>query len=90
MKKQISPAFAAIVIIIALVLGTLYFLVQYRDSEARVAAEKAAMQQQVERMRATRGMDRGARRRMPVRSGPAPQTEARIGTEDQAASAQDE
>jgi hypothetical protein len=53
MKKQISPAFAALVVIVALVLGALYFLVQYRGSEARLAMEKAALQQQADQARAS-------------------------------------
>ena len=53
MKKEISPAFAAIVIIVVLVLGALYFLVQYRGAEARLAAEKAALQQQADQARAS-------------------------------------
>ena len=90
MKKQISPAFAAIVIIVALLLGTLYFLVQYRDSEARVAAEKAAMQRQAEQMRATRGMRRGTRVELPRPSPDASQMQAPAGDEDQKAAAEDE
>jgi outer membrane biosynthesis protein TonB len=38
MTKQVSPAFAAIVIIVALALGALYFMVRYRQHEAREEA----------------------------------------------------
>lgn len=94
MKKQISPVFAAIVIIVALVLGSLYFLVQYRSNEARLAAEKAAMQRQADQMRMTRGVEREMR--TGARPGTAPplggtsETRAPAGDEDQAAGEQDE
>jgi len=69
MNKQVSPTFTAIVVIIALLLGALYFLVRYRASETQAAFEKAALQRQAERMRATRGRGREARtaQRLPQR-----------------------
>lgn len=49
MKKSVSPVFAAIVIIVALALGALYFMVRYRAHEARWEAESRALQQQADR-----------------------------------------
>ena len=41
MKRNVSPAFAVVVIVIALVVGALYFASRYRASEALVAKQKA-------------------------------------------------
>ncbi len=46
MKKSLSPIFVTLVIVIALALGTLYFMVRYRAGEAQWAAESRAMQAQ--------------------------------------------
>jgi cytochrome c-type biogenesis protein CcmH/NrfG len=46
MTKQVSPAFAVIVIVVALALGALYFMVKYRQHEARDEAMARAAQRQ--------------------------------------------
>jgi len=51
MKKQVSPAFALIVIVVAIALGALYFMQRYRTHEAQWIAEKAAAQREAERSR---------------------------------------
>jgi len=48
MKRNVSPAFAVIVIVFALIAGALYFLHQYNVNEAMVAAEKQSLQQRVD------------------------------------------
>jgi hypothetical protein len=63
MSKKISPVFAAIVIIVALVIGGLYFMTRYRNAEAKFAAESAALQQQADRARSSGRMARGQARR---------------------------
>ena len=50
MSKRISPAFAAIVVIAVLLMGALYFMMQYRKAEGRFAAEKAAGRRSIEKM----------------------------------------
>lgn len=50
MKKRVSPVFAAIVIVVALALGALYFMVRYRTHEAQWEAESRALQMQAEQM----------------------------------------
>ena len=47
MKRNVSPAFAVIVIVFALIAGALYFLHQYNVNETMVAAEKQGLQQRV-------------------------------------------
>lgn len=49
MKKQMSPAFVLIVILVAMALGALYFMQRYRTDQAQWAAEKAAAQREAER-----------------------------------------
>ena len=44
MKKRVSPVFAAIVIVVALALGALYFMVRYRSHEIQWEAESQALQ----------------------------------------------
>ncbi len=66
MQKRVSPAFAAVVIIIALALAGLYFMASYRTYEAREAEISRQMQQQMRYMTEARrgapiGMRRGTR-----------------------------
>ena len=68
MGKKVSPVFAAIVIIIALVVGGLYFMVRYRNAEARFAAEAAMLQRRADEARASGRMGRSSRARMELRS----------------------
>jgi len=67
MRKTVSPAFAIIVIIVALVIGALYFAMRYRRHEAEQAAIARVLQAQADQARASgrsqRGMSRGARSR---------------------------
>ena len=51
MKRQVSPVFVLIVIVVAIALGALYFMQRYRAHEAQWAAEKAAAQREAERTR---------------------------------------
>ena len=48
MKKSVSPLFALIVIVVALVLGGLYVMTRYKAHEIREAQVKRALQQQAE------------------------------------------
>ena len=48
MSKGVSPLFAVIVIVVALVLGGLWFMVRYRAHEAREAQIVQTLQQQAE------------------------------------------
>jgi cytochrome c-type biogenesis protein CcmH/NrfG len=48
MKKNVSPLFALIVIVVALALGGLYFMTRYKAHEIREAQIKRALQQQAE------------------------------------------
>ncbi|UCC67549.1 MAG: hypothetical protein JSV79_10530 [Armatimonadota bacterium] len=48
MKKNVSPLFALIVIVVALVLGALWFMTRYRAHEIREAQIKRALQQQAD------------------------------------------
>ena len=92
MKKQLSPMFAVIVIIVAVVVGALYFMVRYRAHEAAFEAESRALQQQADNARRMgrgmmggnrpgRGMRRGAMPGAPTqgRQGAAPGGERRAG-----------
>jgi type II secretory pathway pseudopilin PulG len=67
MRKTVSPMFALIVIIVALVIGALYFAMRYRKHEAEEAALAAVLQAQANQARssgrAQRGMSRGLRGR---------------------------
>lgn len=67
MRKTVSPAFAIIVIIVALVIGALYFSIRYRRHEAEQAELARILQAQADQARASgrsqRGMSRGARSR---------------------------
>jgi hypothetical protein len=82
-NKQLSPMFAVIVIIAAVVLGALYFMTRYRAHEAAFQAESKALQQQADNARRMgRGMmggnrpGRGMRRGM---TGPGAPTQGREG-----------
>ena len=56
MKRGVSPLFAVIVIVVALVLGALWFMVRYRTHEAREAAIIQKMRgRRSEVMRSRRG-----------------------------------
>ena len=62
MKKQVSPLFAIIVIVVVVALGALYFLARFRTAEERFAAESRALQGQADAARrAGRGMMGGNR-----------------------------
>ena len=83
MNKHLSPMFAVIVIIVAVVLGALYFMTRYRAHEAAWQAEARGLQQQAENARRMgRGMmggrrpGRGMRR---GRTGPGAPTQGRRG-----------
>ncbi|HUU55125.1 MAG TPA: hypothetical protein VMY87_09420 [Armatimonadota bacterium] len=70
MKKQLSPAFVLIVILVVIALGALYFMQRYRADEARWAQEKAAAQRVADQTR-SRMLDSPARERTRRgRSGP--------------------
>ena len=65
MKKSLSPVFVIIVLVIALAVGSLYFMVRYRANEAQRAAESQALQAQADRARQSGrgGRGRGMRTR---------------------------
>ncbi len=57
MKKQVSPTFAVIVILVAVGLGAMYFMMRYRAHTAAWNAEAAALRMQADQARRTgRGM----------------------------------
>jgi CHASE3 domain sensor protein len=62
MKKELSPVFVLIVILVAIALGALYFMARYRADEARWAREKAAAQRVADQTR-SRMLDSPARER---------------------------
>jgi hypothetical protein len=72
-SKHVSPIFAVIVIVVALVLGALYFMTRYRTYEVRWAQESASLRQQADaairgrraRMDSQRRGRSGARRGAP-------------------------
>ena len=80
MRKQISPMFAIIVVVVALVVAALYFMSSYRAQDAREAALRrlagpqtdAARRRYADRRRSRMG--RGTRR---ARRGSAPAPAAR-------------
>jgi type II secretory pathway pseudopilin PulG len=49
MKKSVSPAFAAIVILIVLIVGALYFMTRYRADQIQWRQEQVAAQAQAAR-----------------------------------------
>jgi len=67
MRKTVSPLFATIVIIVALVIGALYFSMRYRKHEAEEAALARVLQAQADRARSSgrsqRSMSRAMRNR---------------------------
>ena len=68
MGKKLSPAFSVVVIVIALMLGALYFMYRYREHERQWQADKVVLTAEArsaEAMRRTRGSGRG----MPFRRG---------------------
>ena len=69
MRKQISPMFAVIVVVFALVVGALYFMWSYRAHEARQAALTRAARAQMDAAMRSGRMGRGMRR---TRRGSAP------------------
>jgi cytoskeletal protein RodZ len=77
MKRSVSPLFAVIVIVVALVLGALWFLVRYRTNEAREAELARMLQQQADQARASGRMGRG-RQRMLSRGTRAPASDAPV------------
>ena len=75
MSKQVSPVFAAIVILVTVALGALYFLYRYRAHELQWKREAAALQAQAEMARKSgRGMAGGRR---PMRQQRAPGAQRR-------------
>lgn len=72
MSKRISPAFAAIVIIVVLLIGGLYFMFQYRSAERRFAAEREAGRRSVERLQATGELGRMQNTKMEARDAARP------------------
>ena len=79
MRKQISPMFAAIVIVVALAVAALYFMSRYRAHEAREAALSAAAQAQADAARASGRMGGAGMRAMRRRSAPTPAVRATEG-----------
>jgi len=78
MKKKLSPAFVALVILVALALGALYFMVRYRADQIAWAREKAAAKAQAEwafetGLRGSRGAPSRRQGRRPA-STPQPET----------------
>ncbi len=71
MTKRVSPTFAAIVIVVALVLGVLYFMARLRAHERQQAALAAAAQAQADAARRSGRLGRamGSRSRRSVRRG---------------------
>jgi hypothetical protein len=62
MKRSVGPLFAVIVILVALVLGALWFVVRYRTHEAREGELVRVRQQQADqavRLRRSRGGGQG-------------------------------
>jgi hypothetical protein len=68
MSRRVSPLFATIVILAALVVAGLYFMVRYRAHEAQEAALRDAAQAQMEAMRSS-GRHMGRMRGMGDRRG---------------------
>jgi len=60
-KKQVSPAFVLIVIVVAMALAALYFMQRYRTHEAQWIAEKAAAQRAATRTQEAMSDIRGQR-----------------------------
>ncbi|NIQ98914.1 MAG: hypothetical protein GTN78_01740 [Gemmatimonadales bacterium] len=52
MKRELSPTFAIMVILVAVAVGLLYFMMRYRADQVRWAREKAAARMEAERTRA--------------------------------------
>ena len=61
MRKSVSPMFAVIVIIFALVVGALYILMKFRVYEAEQAREAAVMQSKAAEMQQKMGDGGGAK-----------------------------
>jgi hypothetical protein len=80
MTKRVSPLFAGIVILVALVLGALWFMTRYRDHEAREAEQAQIVQQQADRaLRSGRLSAAGQRRAAGGRREPGPGARTRAG-----------
>ncbi len=69
MRKQVSPVFALIVILVAIVLGVLWFMARERDHQIKEQRLSEALQQQrdmaIRSGRARSGRTRGSRRTSP-------------------------
>jgi len=57
MTRKVSPVFAVVVILFALLVGALYFMTQYRKNEWMVAQEKAGLQARMKAAKASGRMD---------------------------------
>lgn len=79
-SKQVSPTFAAIVILLALALGALYFLYRYRAHEIQWKREAAALQAQAEMARKSGRSMAGGRRPMRQQRAPGAQRRPAPGT----------
>ncbi len=76
MTKRVSPMFAAIVIVVAIALGILYFMARLRAHERQQAALAAAAQAQADAARRSGRLGRAMSsrsRRSQQRGGEAPQ-----------------
>ena len=75
MQKKVSPLFAAVVIVVVLAVGVIWFMMRYRSYEAQEAETARALQAQRDMAyrsgRALRGLDR-ARSQM-LRRGATPE-----------------
>jgi len=78
MRRSVGPLFAVIVILVALVLGALWFMVRYRTHEAREAELARMLQQQADQARSSGRMGRG-RERLLSRGTRAPASDAPVG-----------
>ena len=78
MKRSVGPLFAVIVILVALVLGALWFMVRYRTHEAREGELVRLRQQQADQARSSGRMGRG-RQRLLSRGTRAPASDAPVG-----------
>ena len=72
MRKQCSPVFSAVVIVIAIALGALYFMYRYRAHEAAWHAESAALQAAADNARRAGRSDGGAAAMMQAGRRPGP------------------
>jgi type II secretory pathway pseudopilin PulG len=63
-RKGVSPLFAVIVILVALALGALWSMAQYREHETRKAQAAQVLQQQADRALRSGRLSAGRQRRL--------------------------